>query len=154
MRIYPCRHFDDMAMYVRYDGTVVPCSFNVHMCNEHAMDMGKLDKEQSLIEFYNNEKYQALRFRHYDRDFPWPCSKCAIGYTGDGLIGEVRFRNSQLSQKTVYYHDDYSNTFYSYIPRHTRVSFLRQWSPDEDVIAQVRMYKPGKAGQIEKMLRR
>jgi len=134
MRMFPCRHFDDMAMYVRYDGNVVPCSFNLHMTNEHAMDMGKLNETESIIKFYNKHEYQQLRFKHYTGEFPWPCNQCAIAYTGDGMEGEMHFRNLKLSQKTIYFHDDYSNTFYSYHPKKTRVSHLRDWQPDEEII--------------------
>ena len=138
MRMFPCRHFDDMAMYIRADGNVVPCSFNIHMANEHAMDIGKLNETESLIKFYNKHEYLQLRFKHYTGEFPWPCSECAIAYTGDGVEGELHFRNPKLSQRTIYFHDDYSNTFYSYKPRKTRVSYLRQWESDEDIIKWVK----------------
>lgn len=133
MRIYPCRHFDDMAMYVRWDGTLIPCSFNTKVVNEHAYDLGILDKTSSLVDVYNNDKYKELRRRHYNRDFPEVCQKCAIAYTGEGLIGEVYFRNASLPRKKIYYHEDYSNTFYSYKKKYTRVSFLRKWEKDNEI---------------------
>ena len=130
MPMYPCRYFDDMAMFVRTNGTVLPCTYNVKVANEHAIEIGKLGMTESLIELYNNAEYRELRRKHYAGAFPYPCNTCGVVYNGDGFIGTAQFRNRNMSQRMIYWHDDYSNTFYSYEPKKIGVSHRREWEPD------------------------
>jgi MoaA/NifB/PqqE/SkfB family radical SAM enzyme len=125
MRMYPCRHFDDMAMYIRSDGTLIPCGWNTKITNDLVLTLGKMSKDLSIENTYNNLLFGILRKRHQEGDFPYPCNECTIAYTGDGFEGVVRFRDKKKSRRKIYYHDDYSNTFYSYQKKRTRVSFLR-----------------------------
>lgn len=127
MRIYPCRHFKDMAMYIRSDGTVIPCGWHEEVVNRKILNFTKLNKTQSLIKFYNNDMFNLLRKCHNEGTFHYPCNECTIAYTGDGIEGVVKFRNKLLPQEIIYYHTDYSNEFYSYKEVRSRVSYLRSF---------------------------
>lgn len=137
MRIFPCRYSDDFAMEIRSDGTAIACGWQPEVTNDLALNFGKLPLTGSLIDFYNNPAYRAFRKVQYLGDFPIPCDKCSIPYTGDGIIGKVNFRGINRSRKAMYYHEDYSNTFYSYKNNKSRISFLREWKPDQEIVDEI-----------------
>jgi MoaA/NifB/PqqE/SkfB family radical SAM enzyme len=122
-RIYPCRYFNDMAMEIRWDGRVVPCSYHDKVMNFGALPMGILDEKVNLLDFYNNEAYSKLREQHADGDFPAPCDTCGFAYTGDGFLGEVTFKNKALGDRTIYWHQDYYNSFYSFKKKREGISW-------------------------------
>jgi len=137
MRIFPCRYSDDFALEIRSDGTAIGCGWNTEVTNELKVNFGKVPLTGSLVEFYNNKKYHDFRKAHYLGKFPDVCRRCSISYTGDRFIGTVYFRNKRFPRRKIYYHEDYSNIFYSYKPRHSRVSFLRDWRPDQEIVDEI-----------------
>lgn len=122
-RIFPCRYFDDMAMEIRWNGRVVPCSYHDKVINDGVLPMGVLDRETSLLDFYNNEAYRTLRALHRSGDFPPPCDTCGFAYCGDGFKGEVFFKNENLGYRKIFYHEDYYNRFYSFVEKRKGVSW-------------------------------
>lgn len=137
MRIFPCRYPDDLAFEIRSTGDAIACGWHTGVVNDLKLTFGKVPLTGSLVEFYNNKKYHDFRKAHYLGEFPDVCRRCSIPYTGDGFIGTVYFRNKRFPRRKIYYHEDYSNIFYSYKPRHSRVSFLRDWKPDEDIVREI-----------------
>jgi MoaA/NifB/PqqE/SkfB family radical SAM enzyme len=131
MRVYPCRYFWDQAMEIRYDGTVIPCSYNPHVANAHAMDMGTLDLSTPLIDFYNNAEYSKLREEHARGQFRFPCNQCGYAYCGDGFDGRIQFRSPKLRRMIgdmpIFWHSDYYNQFFSLTQKRKGVSYTREW---------------------------
>jgi MoaA/NifB/PqqE/SkfB family radical SAM enzyme len=135
LRIYPCRYFWDQAMEIRWDGTVIPCSYHLEVANNHALDMAQLDKETPLLDVYNNSRYQSLRQSHAQGIFPPPCDTCGFAYCGDGFDGVIRFRSSKLDSvvggQQIFWHSDYYNQFFSFKKKRVGISYTRSW---EDTI--------------------
>lgn len=138
MRIFPCRYSDDYALEIRSTSDAIPCGWNTEVTNDLKLTFGKVPKTGSLIDFYNNDLYREFRKRNYLGDFPDVCKRCSIAYTGDGFRGSVRFRHSRFPRKLVYYHEDYSNIFYSYKKKYSRISFLREWKPDFEIVEEIK----------------
>ena len=111
MRVYPCQYFDHNFMFVRYDGTLVPCTYNPHVLNDGALCYGKMSIGDSLIEAYNNPFLVKLRDDQNRGIFRSPCDKCKISYTGMGQTGTTEFRNNPGVR--YFKSGDYYNTFYS-----------------------------------------
>lgn len=137
MRIFPCRYPDDMAFEIRSTGDVIACGWHTEVTNDLKLTFGKVPLTGSLIDFYNNEKYREFRKRNYTGDFPDVCKRCSIAYTGDGFRGAVRFRHSRFPRRKIYFHEDYANIFYSYKKKYSRISFLREWKPDQEIVDEI-----------------
>jgi MoaA/NifB/PqqE/SkfB family radical SAM enzyme len=112
-RIFPCQYSDNQFMLIRWDGTAVMCMYHPEVMSKGALPIGRLDKETPLISFYNNEAYSSFRERQARGDFPEPCRTCGISYTGNGIRGSIRFRNSSLLQREIFFRADHYNSFYS-----------------------------------------
>lgn len=113
MRIYPCQYSDNNFMVIKSDGRVVLCAYNDKMTNDPYYAVGTLDKDESLLDIYNNEYYTNFRENQRKGIFNAPCSTCGFAYTGMGFEGEIRFRNTELLDQLIYYHQDYYNQFFS-----------------------------------------
>jgi MoaA/NifB/PqqE/SkfB family radical SAM enzyme len=137
MRIFPCRYPDDMALEIRSTGDSIACGWHTKVVNEFQLTFGKVPLNGSIVEFYNNEKYREFRKRNYTGDFPDVCKKCSIAYTGDGFRGSVKFRHSRFPRRKIYFHEDYANIFYSYKKKYSRISFLREWKPDQEIVDEI-----------------
>jgi hypothetical protein len=138
MRIFPCRYPDDMALEIRSTGDTIACGWHPEVTNELKLTFGQVPITGSLIDFYNNEKYREFRKHNYTGDFPDVCKRCSIAYTGDGFRGSVRFRHSRFPRRKIYYHEDYANIFYSYKKKYSRISFLREWKPDPEIVNEIK----------------
>jgi len=122
-RTHPCMYSNPMFMVIKWDGAVVPCSYNDEATNKDYFKFGNVDGPHTLLEIYNGEK--MCKFRHeQDRGmFRGPCATCGFSYTGRGFEGAVQFRDPELQFKgdprtdnpwyPVNFHSDYYNTFYS-----------------------------------------
>ena len=122
-RLHRCQYFDNFSFEIRWDGRMVPCSYNAHAMNEDALHLGVLDFTMPLLEAYNNEAFTALRKAHHEGTFPYPCNTCGFAYTGMGLEGVVKFRDKLLGERPIYYHSDYYNSFYSYREKRSGTSW-------------------------------
>jgi organic radical activating enzyme len=114
MRIYPCQYFDNNFMVIRQNGDLVICAYNHEAANLKKLSPGNVfdDRELSLVEYYNNEKYTQLREDQSHGIFHSPCDTCGFAYTGFGFSGEIFFRHGIVKDK-IYYHRDYYNQFFS-----------------------------------------
>lgn len=133
LRRYPCRYFDDMLMEIRWDGRLIPCSYNLEAALGNKIDLGYVQDSPNVLEAYNNEGYRRLRKLHYDGRFPDPCKYCGFAYTGDGFQGTLSPRNSGETQRPLFYHEDYYNRFYSY-EVHRGGTSSRPWEPDPGIL--------------------
>lgn len=111
MRRYPCQYFDRNFMVIRWDGRLVPCAYNTKVANQGLLTYGFVDQHtESLLNIYNNDFMQKLRWDQRHGLFPKPCDTCGFAYTGFGFEGEVQFRSST---DKYYFHQDYYNMFFS-----------------------------------------
>lgn len=112
MRQFPCQYFDHQFMVIRWDGELIPCTYNPHVVNEGMLHYGQYRIGDSLLELYNNNYISTMRDRQSIGDYPSPCDKCSYAYTGHGIRGEIEFRDDKIG-RPVYYQQDYYNMFFS-----------------------------------------
>ena len=76
--------------------------------------VGTLGPDESLLDFYNNERFTYYRRQQNVRKFEGPCATCGFAYTGYGMQGTVQFRAKNLKELgEINYHQDYYNQFFS-----------------------------------------
>ena len=114
MRIYPCQYSDSNFMVIKSDGRVVLCPYNDDATNNPDFAMGSVLNDTPLLDIFNNEKFMEYREDQQNGIFHPPCDTCSFAYTGTGYRGEVKFRNPALTQKKIYFSQDFYNSFYSY----------------------------------------
>ncbi len=116
MRHYPCLEFDSQFMFIRWDGTLILCDYNLHAANEFVGSYGVLGQTESLIGVYNGPELTARREAQNRGEYLAPCDKCGIAYTGAGIRGKVVFR-ADPDKREVFFKQDYYNTFYSMVEK-------------------------------------
>jgi organic radical activating enzyme len=117
MRLFPCQYPDETFMLVRWDRTPTLCMYNPHMMNEQMRPMRKIEKGESILEYFNSEVYAQF---HEDQErgiFRPPCNTCGIAYTGTGWRGQMHFRDPALTQQTIYTGVDYYNSTFSLVDK-------------------------------------
>lgn len=132
LRKYPCRYSDDMLIEIRWDGTIVPCSYNLKATEELPIDLGKVQDYPDVLSAYNSSKFKAFRKANYVGKYPYPCNTCGFAYTGDGFEGKVKFRKNERNHydQDIYYSEDYYNRMWSLSPPLGGSSRMRAWHPD------------------------
>lgn len=111
MRTEPCQFPGGGFMVVRWDGSLVICTYNDRAVNGLELSYGKLNKTDDLIDVYNNALITDLREKQNRGEYPGPCELCSHAYTGVGSKGIVEFRD--MPGQKLFYHRDYGNIFYS-----------------------------------------
>jgi radical SAM protein with 4Fe4S-binding SPASM domain len=111
MRRYPCQYMDNNFMVIRWDGSLVPCTYNDQVINKAELQYGTVKIGSSLIDAYNNETITTIRKMQQEGNYPGPCHLCNIAYTGSGIHGEVEFRNDPGTR--YFFQQDYYNRIYS-----------------------------------------
>jgi hypothetical protein len=119
MRIYPCRYSDPMFMVIKQDGDIVPCSYNHSATNERWFQKNRnwpnVRNETPLLELYNSPPLREFREKQREGIFEGPCKRCGFAYTGNGVRGQIEFRDpSKRNGKPIFYRADYYNQFFSY----------------------------------------
>lgn len=117
MRLFPCQYPDEIFMLVRWDRTPTLCMYNPHMMNEQVRPMRKIEKNESILEYFNTGVYAQF---HEDQErgiFRPPCNTCGIAYTGTGWRGQMKFRDPKLLQQTIYTGVDYYNSTFSLVDK-------------------------------------
>lgn len=121
MRIYPCKYSDTMFMVIKYDGDIVPCSYNNAATNDRWFNKHagwpNVRNDTPLLELYNSPEMTKFRENQRRGIFAGPCKACGFAYTGSGIRGKVTFRGSGLE---VSYHRDYYNQFFSLREEHQK----------------------------------
>lgn len=128
MRRYACKYSDPTFMVIKSDGRMTRCAYNCEATNDERFTMGRVDGEfidTPLLDIYNNEEMTTFRNAQRNGVFPGPCATCGFAYTGDGLVGKLRFRSANKDFYELYYHEDYYNRFFSLVDKKKGGS----WSP-------------------------
>jgi hypothetical protein len=123
MRTYPCQYIDNNFMFVRWDGKLVPCTYNERVLNGGLLGYGNIAIGDSLLDAYNNPIIEKLRQDQNNGIYPSPCDLCPIAYTGSGEHGTVEFRSDPGN--TYYLVQDYYNTIYSKVQKWKPNSYYR-----------------------------
>lgn len=118
-----CQYSDNNFMVIKVDGRVVRCAYNTEATNNHLYTIADVCNDTPLLEIYNNEWFTKFRSDQADRIFDGPCKTCGFAYTGQGFYGTVQFRDTELIDKTIYYHRDYYNQFFSLKERRKNNSY-------------------------------
>ncbi len=132
MRLFPCQYPDETFMLVRWDRTPTLCMYNIHMMNEQARPMRKIEAGESILKYFNSEVYAQF---HEDQErgiFRPPCNTCGIAYTGTGWRGSMRFRDPKLIGDTIYIGEDYYNRTFSLIDKPRPASWYGPTKFSED----------------------
>jgi len=122
----PCQYSDNNFMVIKVDGRVVRCAYNTEATNNHDYTMGDVNNDLPLLEIYNNSWFQKFREDQAEGIFHGPCKTCGFPYTGEGFEGEIKFRNKNLTQKKIYFHRDYYNSFFSYKKKRKKREYYKQ----------------------------
>jgi MoaA/NifB/PqqE/SkfB family radical SAM enzyme len=111
MRTHPCQNFDNAFMNIRWDGTLVLCTYNDRIVNGGELSYGVLNETDNLIDVYNNEKITRLRELQNTGIFQGPCEKCSFAYTGHGMRGKMAFRDNPGEE--YWFIEDFYNKIWS-----------------------------------------
>jgi radical SAM protein with 4Fe4S-binding SPASM domain len=125
-RRYPCQYSDNNFMVIKVDGRVVRCAYNTEATNNHDYTFDNVGNGRPLLEIYNNEWFTKFREDQAEGIFHGPCKTCGFPYTGQGFEGKIKLRDKSLSQKTIYYHRDYYNQFFSYKKKRKKKEYYEQ----------------------------
>jgi hypothetical protein len=120
MRRHPCQYIDSQFMVIRWDGSLILCSYNDEAANSMDWVYGNVGKTEDLLALYNSPAISEKRANQAMGIFSKPCDKCGFAYTGHGLTGEIEFRD--WPGQKIYHSADYYNGFYS---------LVKQWKPRE-----------------------
>jgi MoaA/NifB/PqqE/SkfB family radical SAM enzyme len=123
MRVYPCQYSDNSFMVIKSDGALTLCAYNTKMTNDRSLSVGTVANKTPLLELYNSWKYTDFRRKQAIGVFEGPCRTCGFAYTGMGMTGKIKLRDTNLIRGEIFFSQDYYNSFYSLKERRKEDSY-------------------------------